>query len=332
MTLENSRSRLGMLFGAAVLGATLSACASNGASSLPASRPAVAPAPVSQSGTVPLAVAKSDATAATAAAATVRYHLYPIVSKRTSAALRAQSVNYPADLAYYGGAVVRNTTSHDVYINCTATCFGDPQEFVDNLNASPMIHIVDQYVGSSAKNRYGFGGNALAHQTLYTNLISQNNLLAIVHSAALRFGSGYGNVYHVFLPQGADTCFDGTNICYSPDNPPNWVFCAYHGSVDFGDRAGHVLFTILPYQNVPGCQITGGPNGPLVDSTDSTLSHEYFETLTDPDPNSAWFNPVYRGEIADLCQAFGDVDTLGGHRYAIQEEYSNKLHACTNEP
>jgi hypothetical protein len=57
---------------------------------------------------------------------------------------------------------------------------------------------------------------------------------------------------------------------------------------DFSD-IGHVLFSVEPYQNVPGCSVgTPSPNGVVVDSQASVLSHEMFETITDPDGTAWW--------------------------------------------
>jgi hypothetical protein len=148
----------------------------------------------------------------------------------------------------------------------------------------------------------------------------------------------------VFLPKGVDTCFDQTSICYSPDNPSTFFFCAYHGSVSFND-IGHVLFSVEPYQNVAGCQVAPpNPNGILSDSTDSTLSHELIEAITDPDPGSGWVansSLLESGaEIGDICEPVGNakfqfldpVLSLNGHKYEIQLEYSNKYHACASVP
>jgi hypothetical protein len=133
-------------------------------------------------------------------------------------------------------------------------------------------------------------------------------------------------VYHVFLPQGTDMCIDGTT-CYSPDDFTRFVFCAFHGSVDFSPTL-HVLFSVEPYQAVVGCQIPGQtPNG-VIDATASTLSHELIETITDPDLN-AWFNGLTGNEIADLCSTFGSNQRLNRHDYFIQAEYSNAVRACT---
>lgn len=108
-----------------------------------------------------------------------------------------------------------------------------------------------------------------------------------MHAVASKEGSGYGHIYHVFLPPGQDECFSHpSKVCYSPDDPKTFVFCAYHSSVQFKD-IGHVLYSVEPFQDVPGCSVRPGtPNGQLADSTNNSLSHELFETISDPDGNT----------------------------------------------
>jgi len=254
---------------------------------------------------------------------------------------------FPADLSYHGGPVVRTAENNPVYFDCPAgptACWGDPAAFLKDLNHSVFIHLADQYIASTATLRYPVGGSVSINQTLQTNVLGQNDILAIVHAAAVKLSiqSGYSNIVHVFLPKGIDTCFDVTSICYSPDNPSSFFFCAYHGAVVFSD-IGHILFTVEPYQNVPGCQVaTPTPNGVLVDSTASVLSHETFETITDPDLN-AWFSEAslieLGAEIGDICEPEGNgkaqfldpVFLINGNNYKIQLEYSNKFHACTHQ-
>ena len=155
--------------------------------------------------------------------------------------------------------------------------------------AQPRAGATPLFFLTTATLRYPVGGTVSINRTLQTNVLDQNDILSIVHAAAVKLSiqSGYSNIVHVFLPRGIDTCFDLTSICYSPDNAPSFFFCAYHGAVVFND-IGHILFSVEPYQNVPGCQVaTPTPNGDLVDSTASVLSHEFFETITDPDLD-AW--------------------------------------------
>lgn len=179
-------------------------------------------------------------------------------------------------------------------------------------------------------------GNATSIQKTLPATLSNTDILTLVHTAANAHGSD-GHVYHVFLRSGVDVCVSA-GVCYSPNNLSTFAFCAYHGSVDFRD-IGHVVYTVEPFQNVPGCsEAQPSPNGPLVDSTNTTLSHELIEAITDPD-GDAWFaqNSLleFGEEIGDIClNPFGQdpVVNLSGKTYAIQAEYSNKYHACATTP
>ena len=173
-----------------------------------------------------------------------------------------------------------------------------------------------------------------------------SDIVALVHAvtAGLGLPTGYGNLYHVFLPPGTDECFaaSASPECYSPDNPSTFYFCAYHSSVTFSD-VGHTLYSVEPYQNVAGCSVPpGSPNGQLVDSTNSVLSHETFETITDPDGTAWWngdSNSLYGSEIGDECSFIifyptavyfnPSVWRVGHHTYATQPEYSDEGHVCS---
>ncbi len=241
---------------------------------------------------------------------------------------------YPADLSNPNhGTVLTTAQSHNVYVNCAASCWASPANFLARLATSTFIHLVDQYVGNTGSNRYTLGTATSIAAALPAKLTSVN-ILQLVHTAAHAHGSGYGHVYHIFLRSGVDVC-TSASTCYSPDNNATFKFCAYHGGADFKD-IGHVLYTVEPYQNVPGCSVAQtSPNGPLVDSTSSTLSHELIETITDPD-GDAWFgrNSLldYGAEIGDICEnpfANYAAFSISGKSYAIQPEYSNHYHACS---
>jgi hypothetical protein len=261
---------------------------------------------------------------------------------------------YPGDLSYQGGQVVEHAQSHDVYVlnkavGCTdSSCWGNPERFLKDLAGSEFIHITDQYVGESGNNRYTLGTSAKVTFKLPSVPLTDLDIQAVVHAvASLTHQTGYDHIYHVFLPPGTDECFDSTDTqCYSPDNLSVFAFCAYHSSTDFSD-IGHVLYSVEPYQNTAGCndspQTTGGQ---LAGSTDDTLSHELFETITDPD-GTAWFNTVslslFQQEIGDECvfikftpagAEYGDPPTfnIGERKYAVQAEYDNLGHSCATTP
>jgi hypothetical protein len=94
----------------------------------------------------------------------------------------------------------------------------------------------------------------------------------------------------------------------------------------------------------------GTPNGQLIVSSYNVLSHETFETITDPDGTARWNfsgnQSLFGQEIGDRVRFLGirlfrkqPVDlfrsqprTLNGIRYAVQPEYNNPAHAFTARP
>jgi len=258
----------------------------------------------------------------------------------------------PGDVAYQGGQTVQYAVSHAVYLNpgreCTiAACWGNPERFLDDVGESDFIHILDEYVGLEGSHRYTLGDRVVLTGALPATPLSESDLIAMLHAVVARTGAGgYRNIYHLFLPPGADTCFDApyNNECYSPDKPATFAFCAYHDSVTYSDL-GHVLFTVEPWQGpTSGCEDSpvGAPNSQLIDSTDDTLSHELFETISDPDGTAWWnsaYSPLYGYEMADECLFYGPGNYLSeptlpidGHLYRVQSEYSNDKHACAISP
>jgi len=289
-------------------------------------------------------------------------------SRTVSSASQASlpHVTYPSDLVYTGGPTVDHAHHHAIYmlpngVCPVQTCWGNPEGFLRDLSQSDFIHVTDQYVGTSDDDRYPVGKRAFVSFTPPRNFskgstpFTDAEIQAVVHAVASALGEsgGYGQIYHVFLPQGTDECMNaGLTVCYSPDNGPTFFFCAYHGSANFPD-IGHVLYTVELYEDVGGCDVAPGtPNGQLVDSTNSVLSHETFETITDPDVAqgaTAWIQflnwQIFGSEIGDECQTlyfpngfgappFGGTDTFSveDRTYAVQTEYNNARHSCTIQP
>jgi hypothetical protein len=248
---------------------------------------------------------------------------------------------YPGDLSNPSQRVtVQTAQQHGFYINAEPSTWGMPANFLNDLSKSDFIHITDQYVAVTSSNRYPVGLEALGIGPL-PHILFDADIASLVHLIASFVGGiGYDHIYHLYLPPGQDVCSGKAppSVCYSPDMPNTFAFCAYHGSVTFND-IGHILFTVEPYQNVPGCAVhQPSPNGPVVDSTADVLSHETFETITDPDLN-AWFNRVsldlFGAEIGDECQNvtfnYGSV-AINGKEYEVQPEYANNLHGCAFSP
>jgi hypothetical protein len=253
--------------------------------------------------------------------------------------IRQNLVNSPYDLTYNGGPVVTHSAEWNIYVNCPqgpATCWGTghmtPATFLRDFDRSSMIQIANQYLHEDAFARFR-QVNELATSLTFavdtadnTPTATGQDLISIVVGAVNFTGQfGYTNEYHIFLPSGTNVCVNA-NTCYSPNNPATAVFCAFHSSIDLAQGV-HVLFSVEPYQFVPGCALPQQTR--VIDATASTLSHEFTETITDPDGN-AWVNDLTGNEIGDLCFTFRNPENVNGRTYVIQEEYSNTVHACTD--
>jgi hypothetical protein len=178
-------------------------------------------------------------------------------------------------------------------------------------------------------------------------MLTGTDIVGFAHAMANfpNVGGGLNQIQVFFVQPGVDVCLTPT-FCYSPDNLATHAFCGYHSSATFSDVTGPVLFAVVGYANVPGCQVlTGTPNGQLVDSEANILSHEVFETITDPFGDAWWnaYNLGSRGEeIGDEC-AFvtpptttapgyfnPSVFNVHGVPFGIQLEYSNARHGCVS--
>ena len=280
-------------------------------------------------------------------------------------AAKAVAVNSPFDIIYHGGTVVGSAVQHNIFVNCVVACRNAqnyfPGTFENNLNNDAFITVQYQYLTSPGvtdstpvSGHYPKGPGGDISPTYASPRPGSTNpyygqlsiLLAVLNAAptlaAPSDGSGYGHIYHVFLPQNVDTCFENplgtpTTTCYSPDNGATFYFCAYHGS--FTSSGKVYLYTVEPYQDVGGCrnqvynQTLPNRVSPTVDPADpgySTLSHEIFETINDPRGNAWWNNYTQGEEIGDLCADFDNFVTINGQAYVLQSEYSDLNHLCVS--
>ncbi len=261
-------------------------------------------------------------------------------------------VGYPLDMTCQTTActTMPGTTAFNIYVTTDGktcakgeTCWGKPEEFLKGLAGSALSNLITQYTKSPGK-KYTYGGSITVHlpfNTQYSNTFYNYQLFSVLVAAATHFQKlGLNYEYHLFLPPGIDTCFDQTGECYSPDNTSAFAFCAYHSAVMF--NGSPVIYSVEPYQGATvkigkakyyACQAATYPHGSLDSATASTLSHESFESWSDPLPNSAWFNAAYGEEIGDVCAyRYLTTQKYGKNTFSVQEEYSNTYHGCADKP
>jgi hypothetical protein len=252
-------------------------------------------------------------------------HIRPVPGLRNT-----MTASAGMNLTYNGGPVQTGSNEYDILVNCSdESCWGGMiGQFQNDLFGSTMMGLLPQY---NAGGTYSFSGDYPATYDT-SNTLQDQDIYNILYSVitANNLPTGYGSEFHVFLGSGVQQCSQAAGGCYAQQ------YCAYHGSNDWSD-IGHVLYSVEPYQDIAGCQVSNlpSPNGSLQDSTASTLSHETFETITDPDVaanNIAWYNQQ-GGEIGDLCAPAAGVPTgnvqLGSDTWEIQMEYDNNISDCS---
>jgi hypothetical protein len=206
------------------------------------------------------------------------------------------------------------------------------ERYFTDVGGSNFYGLMSQYSGIA--NSSSLGG-AVVDTTPYpagTGTLSDTDIQNEVSRAMVANGwtGGIGHEFFVFTPKGVNSCMASGSCSFS-------TFCAYHNF--FSGAGGTVLYADMPYAgtDLSGCGTPTSPNSDAdADAEISIISHEHFETVTDP-TLTGWFD-LLGNEIGDKCRATygptsGGADvTLNGNPYIVQQEYSNRagilLGAC----
>jgi hypothetical protein len=188
--------------------------------------------------------------------------------------------------------------------------------------------------------------NIYADNTGYSHCLDDAQVQAETNTkiAANGLPSDLGHLYVMFLPKHVESCFNaGTtatsaNGC-SLNHQPSAAYCAYHSQAPNGSVYANMPFPA--YQSGTGFSCTaeglgGGvqqPNGNKdADVEISPLSHEMAEAITDPDVSTGWYDASGNENGDDCAYIYGTLSgaagvhynqTINGHHYLTQEEFSN---------
>ena len=241
-------------------------------------------------------------------------------------------------------------------ITCAAYETGVNQFFSDvaaDSGTSTNVYSVDTQYGGSGTLFYDstFGGSFVdtnaypasgCSDGVNTYCLTDLQLATEIKNDVFAKGwpqGGTTNLFFILTPSDVGICFgSGTPDPHTNPCTTN-VFCAYHNNFTY---AGHdYVYAVEPDNaTIPGCYGFGEfPNNSSLDPTLNTASHEMNEAITDPLVSTT---PAYYSasgdEIGDLCDfGFGSASgsagheynqTINGHNYYLQEEYSNADGGC----
>jgi hypothetical protein len=248
------------------------------------------------------------------------------------------------------------------------------ERYFHDIGGTPFFGLLTQYwdYQGPVQNVAGYGG-AYVDTTPYEHCVDvtavscrpaaatksdpllDNDIRAEVSRALKKnpsWHAGDTSEFVVLTGYGAEECYNST-----PQSPCTWKqdngFCGYHNSFfpTIASPPGPPsIYAYIPdhANDGGGCDFTQGfvtPNhDSLADATINTISHEQFESVTNPLPEDApgWYDDStqaqrdFATEIGDKCvrdlgnvgNDGGNITLANGHRYLLQWEYSNLAKGC----
>lgn len=260
--------------------------------------------------------------------------IYPIFWGPTAlqnGSVPSYSASYPklqaVTATFYGGhGLASNNTQYYQTINGTTT-------YVQGFVVGNQPYIDTGAFPASGCNNSGTGINCVNDAQMQAEITRVMNLNG--------WTGGLNHLFVLFLPSGEGTCMDSSATSCS-NNFPSSGYCGYHG---FISGATPVIYAIMPYAEVNGCQISGtpSPNGDAAADAETTvLTHEITEAITDPLLN-AWYT-AQGNEIGDLCATYVASSMYGTNTWTgpsgaanqmwngwfleVQQEWDNHTSGC----
>ena len=262
-----------------------------------------------------------------------------------------RQVQGSGDLINHGGPVMTTNKTYAIYwvpsgssmpsgyqstISQFFTDVAHDSGMSSNVYASDTQYSSIQYssvFGGSTVDTTAFPGNGCPVYSGVSRCLTDAQLQAEINTVIGSQGwvKNGTNMFFLFTPQNLGSCFTSLG----PNDPNGGCaytqYCAYHGLAN-----GGFIYANQPYADASGCTESQYPNGNAADSTINVTSHEHNEAITDPQLN-AWYDAAGY-ENGDKCAwDFGTVSgpngseynqTINGHHYFLQREYSNDGHAC----
>jgi hypothetical protein len=255
------------------------------------------------------------------------------------------------NLKYHGGPVMHTNKVYSIYwvpsgysvasgyTSLIDQYFSDVS--ADSGKSTNVYYTGTQYYDGSGNVQYSssYGGSVIDSDALpksgcsdsYTSVcLTDAQIQSEIQTVISRQGwtANSSTEFFMFTAKGIGSCY-GSSCAFSQ-------YCAYHSWIGGGSTA--ILYANMPYADtVPAaCDAGYHPNNNDADATINVTSHEHNETITDQQLN-AWYDR--RGyENGDKCAwNFGTAtgptgakynQTINGHNYYLQQEWSNKVSGC----
>jgi hypothetical protein len=250
------------------------------------------------------------------------------------------------NLTYHNGPVMHNPVNFLIFWLPSGYSFDNPtidsqsvgasdagyeqlmvQFFLDICQPNSFYSLIQQYrdtnngIGSCSLGGYWIdNSNYPGGRGTQTNPLTDADIQNEISAAVLAKGWSSNNGNNEFF------VFTGYGVVSWDSN----FACAYHSFFTSSDGSKIIYANMHDTGTV--CSVSYSPNNDLfADSVISTISHELFESFTDP-LGTGWFYRDGQHEIGDECNfVFGTRGStlhVGGDYYRIQLEWSNSANGC----
>jgi hypothetical protein len=255
----------------------------------------------------------------------LRYHGGPVMHTNTVYAIYWQPSNWSTQMASgYSALINRFFTDVAADSGKTTNVYDAATQYSDG---SGSVAYRSTFAGSTtvADPLPASGCSDSATEVCLTDAQLQSEIQSVVARNGWPVNSQ--TEYFLFTAPGVGSCA-GSSCAFTD-------YCAYHSWIGGGSTA--LVYANQPYADgVSGCDAGYHPNGGQGDATINVVSHEHNESITDEQGN-AWYD-LFGYEDGDKCAwswgaitgagSAGYNQTIDGHHYIAQLEYSNASRGC----
>ncbi len=222
----------------------------------------------------------------------------PVAPPHSTSALAAPTVKSSASRLEYGGGPVQ------VQPRLVAIFWGTNWEREPGAELKPQLEkMLDGLAGSSwQKILTQYGEATSPSRVSEAPTIEVYDDRRVSAPVGVEFAKIEGEAEEVMAGEGAQASADATYMVL-PAPETDYAqyfdtgFCGWHASM----AAGRAL-AFVPYEGQPPFESHCGVSLAGADiPTSIAISHEYAESVTDPEPETGWAEQKNRQEIADLC-------------------------------
>jgi len=256
------------------------------------------------------------------------------------------AASYKSIITSYLGDVAKDSGHTQNVFSVANQYFGNNGQIHYNVQLGPVLTATNAMPASGCTLASNDTSGIYADGSGYSSCLDDAQLQAEVDSvsAANHLAHNLSHIFVLYLPKHVESCFNAGETSTSKNqctinHEPSAAYCAYHSQAPSSTVYANMPYPIYLSKVGFTCGteknfgVIESPNGnPDADVEISPTSHEVMEAWTDPDTVSGWYDSSGFENGDECAYIFGPTSgpagqlynqTIGGHHYLTQEEFSN---------